>query len=683
MDRFKDSTSGLKNSAHSGKSGWTIKKQIFALAAGGAIVTLALGITAYFSLYIIDGYADRLVQAYLPEWDIAASIETEMGEAGYNMMLFSLTHDEEVYQNAHANFGNVEIEIERALELSKEQRLPELERRIGGLESSFYEYRDAFSAFYEASNNLLRYRSQVDDAAGEFLTLVNDYRVSAGEELDIMIESGAGQQNIRRVNAQLNAVNEATKTFNGLMTTLWKAEATNDEEALAVLDNGLKEVRSELGDISSQIQDMDQQIYLSMALGILNDNIASVDEMVKNRVIVAEQEEVRIQAYDEILGHAVALSDVAKDLSFEQGDFTLATVQRYSWIIGVGILIALAGASLMGYFIGGSISKSLKRVITRLSSGADQVNDSSYQLSGASQDLAESASEQAASLQQTTSSLEEISSQTKQTAGNASEAEMAMQEAMPLIKKGVEAMQRMNKVMDEIKNSSQETSKIINTIDDIAFQTNLLALNAAVEAARAGEAGKGFAVVAEEVRNLAQRSADAAKNTSQLIESSQNSSERGASVAIEVAENLKSIEESTLSVNTLVVEIAAATKEQKTGIEEMSSVMHEMDRVVQNNASSSEESASSAEELSSQADEMRLIVQEMIALVGNMEQAHDVEEANLYEHYEEDGSFNSYENQHKGYDESKNNELKKKPKAVKEQARELIPFDEDDDFGDF
>jgi len=220
----------------------------------------------------------------------------------------------------------------------------------------------------------------------------------------------------------------------------------------------------------------------------------------------------------------------------------------------IALLIGSVLAIVLGYMITKSINKALARIISGLASGSEEVDYASNQLSEASQEMAEGASEQAASLEQTSSSLEEMSAQIKQTAQNAGEAERSMRETQPLVDSGVSAMKRMNEAMKEIEVSSTETSKIIKTIDEIAFQTNLLALNAAVEAARAGEAGKGFAVVAEEVRNLARRSAEAAKNTSDLIAKSQNSSGKGTKVAEEVSTNLTKIAESVSDVSTLVVE---------------------------------------------------------------------------------------------------------------------------------
>ncbi len=250
----------------------------------------------------------------------------------------------------------------------------------------------------------------------------------------------------------------------------------------------------------------------------------------------------------------------------------------------------------------------LDKALQQVAISADQVASASMQVSTGGQSLSQGASEQASSLEEISSSLQEMSSMTKQNALNAREAKGVAEQARGSADKGVESMSRMSSAINQIKSSSDATSKIVRTIDEIAFQTNLLALNAAVEAARAGDAGRGFAVVAEEVRNLAMRSAEAAKNTATLIEEAVKNSENGVAINTEVLVNFQEITEKISKVSQVVAEIAAASEQQDQGISQVNKAVEQMNQLTQQNAASAEESASAAQEMSSQSEQMRSMV---------------------------------------------------------------------------
>jgi methyl-accepting chemotaxis protein len=252
--------------------------------------------------------------------------------------------------------------------------------------------------------------------------------------------------------------------------------------------------------------------------------------------------------------------------------------------------------------------EALAAALSRVNDTSAQVAAASTQISSGSQSLAQGASEQASTLEEVHASLEEVRSLSGRNAACAKEARGLSEAAARAADQGRSNMERLQEAIARIKDSADATSRVVKTIDEIAFQTNLLALNAAVEAARAGDAGKGFAVVAEEVRNLAIRSAEHAKNTTQMIEASRQSSEAGVALNRLVVEDLGAIASAVGKVTEVMTEIAASATQESEGVGQIKVAVEQLNQVTQQVAASSEELASASEELSAQAGEMRGLV---------------------------------------------------------------------------
>jgi CHASE3 domain sensor protein len=340
-------------------------------------------------------------------------------------------------------------------------------------------------------------------------------------------------------------------------------------------------------------------------LGMMHKNTEAIDVML-NQADPATEELIRgVEDYIKL---------IKKDNSEENLAATNAFHSSIVLLIVLGIIGLIYGI-VAAYYVTDKVNKMVNKIANSLNDSAGQVAAASSQLSATAGQLSQGSAEQAGAIEETSSTLQETTSMLEQNTANTIQAAHLSEQAKESADRGNAEMQEMLTSIREIKQSSDQISKIIKVIDDIAFQTNILALNAAIEAARAGEAGMGFAVVAEEVRNLAGRSAQAAKDTTAIIEANIELSDTGVSMAEKVRQALTDITNQAKKVSELMGEIVAASQEQAEGINQVNKAMTQMETVTQQNAANAEESASAAEQLNAQADNMRSIVQDLVRLV--------------------------------------------------------------------
>jgi len=251
---------------------------------------------------------------------------------------------------------------------------------------------------------------------------------------------------------------------------------------------------------------------------------------------------------------------------------------------------------------------SMSDIVSQVKGAADEVYRGAQEISEGSASLSQRTEEQSSSLEETASSMEEMTSTVKQNADRASEANQLAMAARNEAAEGGSVTAKAVTAMQQINDASRRISDIIGVIDEIAFQTNLLALNAAVEAARAGEQGRGFAVVASEVRSLAGRSATAAKEIKDLIHDSVSKVADGSVLVAQSGETLGHIVTSVMKVSDIVAEIAAASREQSAGIDQVNKAVTQMDSMTQQNAALVEEATAAAQSMAAQAHDLNMLM---------------------------------------------------------------------------
>ena len=595
----------------------TLGKKI-ALGFGALIlIAAALGTVAVFNMKSVQTSARTLATAYVPESQIAADLETAVWTAQLNIRTYGFTAANSDLEGARKAFDVVHNQQEAAKKLADEHpELVKLRAQLQDFGPALKSYEDLTTQTEASNKRILACRDELNQSAADFMAnvekLIAGQEQKLAKEINAFTEAGTLQERLHK----LTLATEIRSEGYAARVAVFKSQALRDPK---LLEEGLKGFEA-----------MDKKFDELLALLKVQEDIAELNQ------VKAEAHTYR-DAMKQVLANDTAMLALAKDRNVvaerlrslandtsatgmkrtvEAANSSTQELASASWIMVVGLILAILVGVGVAWLIIRSTTKVLSSVAASLEDGSNQAAAAAGQVSAASQSLAEGASEQAASLEETSSSLEEMSSMTQRNAENAQKANDLTRQARAAADTGAADMQAMNTAMQEIKTSSDEIGKIIKTIDEIAFQTNILALNAAVEAARAGEAGMGFAVVADEVRNLAQRCAQSAKETAAKIEGAIGKTAQGVQISARVTQGLQEIVTKVRQVDELVAEVATASKEQTQGISQVNTAVTEMDKVTQSNAANAEESASASEELSAQAEALKEAVGQLLCLVG-------------------------------------------------------------------
>ena len=649
----------------------------------GFVVLLAiaciLGSMAVWNMGSVEKTANILVKENVPEVAVANNVERWSLKTMYEMRGYAFTEEEEYFDNAEKNLAEVKKYLNDAkTHGASSERLAKLKDAAEKAEVAALEYDRLAEETKKLTKGLEAERVNAEAAAKKYMDLCYAFSKGQNDMLNDDIKAGKDAAAIQERVRKIALVNDIIDLGNWIIIGTWKSQFRRDPKLFEETEKLFDQVNAKLDELKSitRTSDMLKMIEDCRAAGIAYKG--NMEKFLKGWLERESVAKKRGEAAAKVLDLAKSTAEMGMTDTAKASQDAASALSAASTIMIIGLILAIIIGVTAAVFITRSITGPIRKIIDGLNVGAEQVTAASGQVSSASQALAEGASEQAASLEETTSSLEEMSSMTKQNAENSNQANTLMREANKVVEKANTSMGDLTKSMVEISKASEETSKIIKTIDEIAFQTNLLALNAAVEAARAGEAGAGFAVVADEVRNLAMRAAEAAKNTANLIEGTVKKVNDGSELVKMTNDAFVEVAGSAAKVGELVGEIAAASKEQAEGIEQVNKAAVEMDKVTQQNAANAEESASAAEEMNAQANQMMEFVNDLVKLVGGATQGKET-----VKHHTSLGEHHALTTAHKTL-----GGLAKKLRKTKTAAppkptdQQLLPL-EGDDFKDF
>lgn len=585
---------------------------------GLLILTMAIGGLAVYSMKGVQKDAVKLSREYVPEAGLAGQLERRVYRAMYAVRGYGFTGERKYHEDALAAMEQVKETLGKMDDLAAGAvHLTKLKDSLGEVRQSMADYEKLMAETHKNLEDLNKTQQDMIARGKSYMDNAQSFLKYQNETLLKEIAEGREQSKLKERLIKISLVSDLINLGNAARIANWQSQTLRQPE---IMDDAIKTVfpsiKAKAGELAAITY---QNVNQDRITSIMTDAVGYRGAM--EEVLVITKELDRLNTARMAVGTKAL--EISRNLAAAATEQTtaIATQAENSLRSASTAMITGQGAALvigliMAFLLTRSIAGPIRRVIAGLTEGAEQVASASTQVSSASQSLAEGASQQAAAIEETSSSLEEMSSMTRMNAENAQQANSLMGEAKRIIDTANASMGELTESMADISRASEETSKIIKTIDEIAFQTNLLALNAAVEAARAGEAGAGFAVVADEVRNLAMRAAEAAKSTADLIEGTVKQVRDGSELMVRTNDAFQQVAESSAKVAELVGEISAASGEQAQGIDQINRAVSEMDKVTQQNAANAEESAAASEEMNAQAETMKDMVNELVVMVG-------------------------------------------------------------------